>query len=310
MDRDANYIAVGAFVLLVIAMTVGFVLWYTERDERRDYTRYEINFSGSVSGLSKGGPVRYLGVDVGRVVRIGLDPDQQERVQVVADIDASAPIDGRTLASLKLQGVTGLLFVDLERDRNAKTLELKKGHLYPVINSVPSDFDVLLASLPDLAQRASEVLNHLNELIDEPSIQSFHATLSNVRRASDQLPGVMNATATLVSDLRRASARVETTASSLGALADETRPDLNIAMRRLRDMADHLATTSERLDKLVAGNQDQVARFTGDALPQLQRLLRESREAAREFRDLSRSLKHNPSQLIYEPRAGGVEIER
>ena len=30
MDRDANYVAVGAFVLLVIAMAVSFVFWYTD----------------------------------------------------------------------------------------------------------------------------------------------------------------------------------------------------------------------------------------------------------------------------------------
>jgi len=40
--------------------------------------------------------VRYLGVDVGKVVRIMLDPQQRNRVEVLADIDAGAPIDGRT----------------------------------------------------------------------------------------------------------------------------------------------------------------------------------------------------------------------
>ena len=71
------------------------------------------------AGLTTGSPVRYLGVDVGKVVHIMLDPQQPKRVRVVADIDSSAPIDGRTLASSSLQGVTGLLFIDLEQDRKA-----------------------------------------------------------------------------------------------------------------------------------------------------------------------------------------------
>ena len=74
MDRDANYVAVGAFVLLVIAMAVSFVFWYTEQRDKRTYERYEIYFPGTVSGLSAGSPVRYLGVDVGKVVRIMIDP--------------------------------------------------------------------------------------------------------------------------------------------------------------------------------------------------------------------------------------------
>ena len=93
MDRDANYVAVGAFVLLVIAMAVSFVFWYTDQKDKRTYQRYEIYFKGTVSGLTAGSPVRYLGVDVGKVARIALDPQQRNRVEVIADIDSAAPID-------------------------------------------------------------------------------------------------------------------------------------------------------------------------------------------------------------------------
>src|SRR5579862_8534817 len=96
MDRDANYVAVGAFVLLVIAMAVSFVFWYTEQRDKRSYERYEIYFPGTVSGLSAGSQVRYLGVDVGKVVHIKIDPEQRNRVLVIADIDSTAPIDERT----------------------------------------------------------------------------------------------------------------------------------------------------------------------------------------------------------------------
>src|SRR5271170_2178279 len=100
MDRDANYVAVGAFVLLVVAMAVAFVLWYTNQRDQQVYLRYEIYFPGTVSGLAQGGPVRYLGVDVGKVARIMIDPEQRNRVLVIADIESTAPIDGRTQASL------------------------------------------------------------------------------------------------------------------------------------------------------------------------------------------------------------------
>jgi phospholipid/cholesterol/gamma-HCH transport system substrate-binding protein len=96
MDREANYVAVGAFVLLVAAMAAGFVLWYSESGDRRSYVRHEIYFEGSVSGLSEGSSVRYLGVAVGRVLRIGLDPRDASRVRVVADISEDTPIRSPT----------------------------------------------------------------------------------------------------------------------------------------------------------------------------------------------------------------------
>ena len=58
MEREANYVAVGAFVLLVSVMAALFVYWYSDSREQHNYTRYEIYFDGSVTGLSVGGQVR------------------------------------------------------------------------------------------------------------------------------------------------------------------------------------------------------------------------------------------------------------
>ncbi|HPF27080.1 MAG TPA: hypothetical protein PK159_10845, partial [Steroidobacteraceae bacterium] len=42
-----------------------------------------------------------------------IDPRAADRVQVLADIDERAPISESTVAELSLQGVTGLLYIDL-----------------------------------------------------------------------------------------------------------------------------------------------------------------------------------------------------
>ena len=82
VERDANYAAVGAFVLLVALLGALFVYWYSDTREHRDYNRYEIYFDGSVSGLDKGAAVRYLGVGVGRVYDMRIDPRDSSRVEV------------------------------------------------------------------------------------------------------------------------------------------------------------------------------------------------------------------------------------
>ena len=74
MEREANYAAVGAFVLIVTLLGALFVYWYSDAREHRSYNRYEIYFTGSVSGLDRGAAVRYLGVGVGRVVDMHVDP--------------------------------------------------------------------------------------------------------------------------------------------------------------------------------------------------------------------------------------------
>src|SRR5262249_38936056 len=158
MEREANYAAVGAFVVLVVIMAVLFVYWYSDSREHRDFTRYEVYFEGSVAGLQRGAQVRYLGVDVGRVYNMRIDPRDSSRVQVLVDVDASAPVSDKTVAELSLQGVTGLLYMDLTQDSGTRRLtRAVPSEKYPVIRSARSSFDVLLASLPDLVGLASDV---------------------------------------------------------------------------------------------------------------------------------------------------------
>jgi phospholipid/cholesterol/gamma-HCH transport system substrate-binding protein len=311
MDRDANYVAVGAFVLLVIAMAVSFVFWYTDQQDKRTYQRYEIYFPGSVSGLSAGSAVRYLGVDVGKVVRIGLDPQQRKTVQVIADIDSTAPIDDRTRASLSLQGVTGLLFIDLEQDPKAEsTGVLAQGQRYPMIRSRRSDFDVLLSNLPALTTHLVELANHFNEIFSDENVRALKATLDNARLASERLPDTVHEVQQLVAEVRRTTQEVQGTVAELRGLITEGSPDLKAAFANIRQISDNLAKTTTRLNSFVAENEPAFSRFSKQSLPEFEQLLRESRKAARDFGDLSRSLKRNPSQLIYESNYRGIEVPK
>jgi phospholipid/cholesterol/gamma-HCH transport system substrate-binding protein len=311
MDRDPNYVAVGAFVLLVIAMGVSFVFWYTDQRDKRTYERYEIYFPGTVSGLSAGSPVRYLGVDVGKVVRILIDPQQRNRVEVLADIDSMAPIEGRTRASLSLQGITGLLFIDLQQDRKTTApAKLAQGLHYPVIPSAPSDFDVLLSSLPALTTHLVELVDRVNQVFSDDNVRAFTATLDNARLASERLPGTIRDVQRMVADVRSASQEVQGAAADLRGIEAHAAPDIETAIANARRVSDNLAKTSDALERFVADNEPGLTRFTHQSLPEFERLLRESRGAAQDIRDLSRSLKQNPSQLIYEPNYRGVEVAK
>ena len=311
MDRDANYVAVGAFVLLVMAMAVSFVLWYTNQQDKRIYLRYEIYFPGTVSGLTPGSPVRYLGVDVGKVARILIDPQQHNRVLVIADIEATAPIDGRTRASLSLQGITGLLFIDLKQyGKSTVPGVLADGLHYPVIPSVPSDFDVLLSNLPALTTNLVELVDRVNHVFSDENVRAFKATLDNARLASERLPDTLREVQGLVADARSTFQEVKGAATDLRAIEAQTAPDLESAIANMRHVSDKLAKTSDLLEHFVAENEPVVTRFTHQSLPEFEQLLRESRQAARDFRDLSRSLKQNPSQLIWEPNYRGVEVAK
>jgi phospholipid/cholesterol/gamma-HCH transport system substrate-binding protein len=312
MEREANFVAVGAFMLLVAIMAALFVYWYSDSREARHYTRYEVYFDGSVSGLSEGGQVRYLGVDIGRVVRIRVDRRAADRVQVLVDIDSSAPISARTLAELSLQGVTGLLYIDLQQQRvgaaQRQLMEPVEGERYPVIRSIRSNFDVFVSSLPEVAGRLGELSTRANRLLSDDNIAAISRLAASLDRAGSTLPQLARDAGTLIADLRSATGEARTVIDKVRVASETAAPDLAAALARLRTTADHLATASNQLDGLIADNRQAIGGFMHQGLPEIEALARDGRAAAREFQELSRSLRQNPSQLLYEPLAGGVEV--
>jgi phospholipid/cholesterol/gamma-HCH transport system substrate-binding protein len=311
VDRDTNYVVVGAFVLLVIGMALSFVYWYTDQKDKRTYQRYEIYYDGTVSGLTAGSPVRYLGVDVGKVARILLDPSARQRVEVIADIEESAPIDSRTLALLSLQGVTGLLFIDLEEDpKSTASGPLPQGHRYPVIRSAPSELDVLLTSLPALANHAIDLVDHMDQVFSEENVKNIKATLASVRQASERSPVLLREVEELVTDMRHTSDDVDSAAADFRRVTNEAGPDLKATLANVRHITESLSSTADHLNDFVSQNEPALSRFTSQSLPELERLLHESRATVRELRDLSRSLRQNPAELLYESNYHGVEVPR
>jgi phospholipid/cholesterol/gamma-HCH transport system substrate-binding protein len=311
MEREANYTAVGAFVLLIATMAGMFVYWYAGSSDARDYVRYEMYFQGSVSGLNRGSTVRYLGVDVGRVVAIRIDKRASDRVQVVSDIDSHTPISKETLASLSMQGVTGLLYIDLlASDKNKGRMPSVPSETYPVIDTVQSNFDRLLSSLPDLVGRATEVVDRATRVLSDDNLRAFTKTMQNIELTSNSLPGTMRDAAVVVADLKQTMADVRAAALGARQLIETAGPNLTTASDRLRVISENLAQTTASLDKLMADHREDLGLFLRDSLPEMERLLRDSRSAAQEFRELSRSLKADPSQMIYEPSYRGVEIPR
>ncbi len=312
MERDARYTAVGAFVILVVTMAAMFVYWYSEGRDRRSYVPYEIYFLGSITGLSEGGSVRYLGVEVGKVRRIQLDPRSATRVQVVVEIDQETPVSERTTAELSsLSLATGLLYIDLRQNPgNREMLPPVPSERYPVISTVRSNFDSFLNSLPELAGNITILLERAQEIFSPANSKALADMVKNLHAASERLPGTMQGIDTLLQDADLTSTEVRKLVASLQNATNELGPNVLQLTERLNSTADNLEKTSAGLHRFVEDNRGAVGSFAQDGLPQLQRMVEEARDAAAEFRELSRSLKVNPSQLIYQPVQRGVEVPR
>ncbi|MGA2562470.1 MAG: MlaD family protein [Steroidobacteraceae bacterium] len=289
-----------------------FVYWYSDSREHRNYEHYEIYFDGSISGLSEGGPVRYLGVDVGRVQRITIDPRAANRVQVVADIDATTPISPQTLAQLSLQGVTGVLYIDLRQERETdnarRILAAVPSERYPVIRSEHSDLDQLLSSLPSLAAHLNELVDRGTEMLSDANIHAVNHIVDNLAKASSGLPQSARQLDNLLASLRSSATEAQQLLGQIHTPIASASVELLAVVKKLSSTSDNLERASGELDAFVKDNGNQLSGFVQEGLPQVEALLRDSRDAAQQIRELSSSLRDNPSRLIYQAPVTGVSI--
>jgi phospholipid/cholesterol/gamma-HCH transport system substrate-binding protein len=311
MERDARYATVALFALVCVAAAVAFIWWYSGRGDQRDYATYEIYFQGTVSGLSKGSPVRYLGVDVGRVTALGIDKRDASRVRVIAEIDSTAPISGATLAKLGLLGLTGLLYIDLQEDPDAQASRpLQQGVNHAVIPSRKGTIEASAERLPEILGQAIAVLGRIERVMSDEHLRSFGQTLANIEQASSDLPGTMSEARALAAELRSIATSTLALTNSLNQTMATAQPDLEATLANARRASDKLAQTADGLDRIVNGNGGGLGKAAGASVAELQQLVIDVRGASTEIRDLARTLRERPSSVLFQPRATGVEIPR
>ncbi|MEJ2098118.1 MAG: MlaD family protein [Deltaproteobacteria bacterium] len=130
---------VGMFVVIGLSLAVVAIIWLGMANYFEEGQLYVAYFDESVQGLDKDSPVKYRGVSIGRVYSIGVAPDSN-LIQVVLKIETSIDLDESIVAQLKSVGITGLMFVELEKleDRSlVLTHPFSFSTKYPIINTKP-----------------------------------------------------------------------------------------------------------------------------------------------------------------------------
>src|SRR5579863_932831 len=204
METRANYVLIGVFTLAVIAGGFLFVLWFTGLGRTTQHKTFEIVFSGSVSGLSRGSIVSFNGLRVGEVSSIDFLPDEPGRVAAMIEINARTPVKTDTVARLESQGLTGVASLALIGGSNSAR-EIGPGPLGEpaIIYAERSDFQNLLDTAQHIAAKADDVLTKVSKLVDDngPAVSdTLHNADAFSKALADNAAGVRTFLAS-VSDL-------------------------------------------------------------------------------------------------------------
>jgi phospholipid/cholesterol/gamma-HCH transport system substrate-binding protein len=292
-----NYALVGAFVLVLGAALIAGALWLASGGAfQKKYDLYLAIEEESVAGLNLNAPVKFNGVDVGKVRDIRIDPDNPERVILLFAIERGTPIKDDTVAILKTQGLTGIAYVELTGGtRDAAPLGAKPGSDYPVIQTKPSLSARLENVLTSVLAKLDSTSKNINAILSEENQASFKNALADIATVAHTIAarketldaGMVNAARTFENSAG-ASARMGPAIGRVGRAADA-----------IEKMGNEVASTSAGAGKTVSAVGNDVKRFTSETLPELERLLGELSVLSTSLRRLTEQTERNPSGLLF-----------
>ncbi|MDB5947457.1 MAG: transporter periplasmic component-like protein [Ramlibacter sp.] len=304
MENKAHALAAGIFVVVLSALLLALAAWLTRDTGGRDF--YEISTRETVTGLQPQAPVRYRGVDVGKVVRIGFDPKTPGNVLVRMEVDRTAPITGNTFATLSFQGVTGLAFVQLDDDGKQAARLVPNDEAPPRIPLRPG----LLAKLQDKGEKILDQVEQatvrINQVLADPNQKRLATALDNIGQAavsvsqlSTSMTAVMNAQ--FGPDKMNLPAFVKNADATLTSLRG-TSDAAKTAVTEIGRTAQRLNAQDGPVDRLAEGAQGlahAADSFNAATLPRINRVTEDTSRAARQLSRTVTGINDNPQSLIF-----------
>lgn len=297
MEARVNYAIVGAFVLVLGAALIGGILWLSSGGAKRTaYDTYLTNMDESVSGLSLDAPVRYRGVEVGRVRRIALAPGNIEQVQLTMEIERGTPVKVDTVAILRTQGLTGIGYIELTKGlQDSPPLLAKPGEKVPVIRSGPSLIARLDSAVSTLLTNVNRSSESFNALMDEKNRGAITQTLADLRAVSSALAARSGAIDAGLANGARAMENAARLTGELSQLVERLQRSADAFDR----MSATIARTSENANDSLDRARAEARQFAAETLPEAQQLVTDLRELTGSLRRFSEQLERNPSVLLY-----------
>jgi phospholipid/cholesterol/gamma-HCH transport system substrate-binding protein len=285
METKANYVAVGAFVLICVVGLVVSILWLAGMQYSQEYSYYQAIFKGPVTGLGKGTVTRYNGIEVGRIKDLVFDPNDPQSVIVTLQVQPNLGIREDSVASIDSQGLTGGSFVEISGGTaRSPLLVAKEGQQYPVIRTKPSTFAQLQQSAPEVVAKLNVAASRLNDLLNDKNRKAIADVLANLD--------------TTTSVIARRSAEIDATIVN----ADQAIASLNATAKNLQPTLDHVDLTVQKYGKVA---DDADAFINGDGLAQLSDLIGEMRRLVGNLTEFSDQLNKQPTKLLFGDRRKG-----
>ncbi|MDF1591216.1 MAG: MlaD family protein [Desulfobacterales bacterium] len=215
---------------------------------------YVAYFDESIQGLDRDSPVKYRGVPVGRVKSVSVAPDGT-LVQVIMKIESKLEPETEKeamediVAQLKSIGITGIMFLELDRKNKSDPEIVPKLTFepdYPVIATKPSEIKLLLEGV-------DEVLKQFKSIDGKGLTDSAKATLGKIDRSVDDI------------QIKEISADIRNTLNNINSILNDTQSRMDNAARSAESVMGTAHDTLKRFDNMLAANEKGIGSAVNEA---------------------------------------------
>ncbi|MCG6910142.1 MAG: MlaD family protein [Deltaproteobacteria bacterium] len=313
--------AVGIFVVAGFAMVVFTVIWLGMSNYLEKGKFYVAYFDETVQGLDRDSPVKYRGVSIGKVHSIGVAPDAR-LIRVVLKIETGLQLDKSIVAELKAVGITGLMYVELEKKRAGDILVSQREAFpspYPVIDTRPSEIRKIMGALNDvlvefkgldikgILQNLNSMLAKMEQTMDDAQLKrlsgDMRLAIEDIRQSMeptkwrttiDAIAAAVENIDALSTESRGTIALFDKTLVRTDGLIADNAVDIQALIAGMRTSLDNINRLTVNSNRLVEQSHQEIASLAAD----MKKTLKSYEKAGKSLDRFLERIADQPSQLF------------
>ncbi|MGY8526356.1 MlaD family protein [Paracidovorax citrulli] len=296
MENKSNAFLAGVFTIGLAVLVLFALFWFgTDHTERQPY---DLVTRSAVTGLGSQADVKYRGLTVGRVETIRFDSTVPGQIIVRVMVDKDAPITRTTYATLGLQGVTGIAYIQLDDTAaqdgsNAPSPPLETSpKAVARIAMRPGFFEELERRGDSLLSQVESLMLSLNETFQGDNRRELIATVRSLHEALDAYTRVADAIEPAARQLPQITANLNKTLVSAEQLTRELSRPNGPLLGTVGDVGAQLRETTAAL-------RQTTERLNNETLPQIDGLARDARQTVRSFDRAAGQFSDNPRSVLF-----------
>ncbi|WP_462316964.1 MlaD family protein [Marinilabilia sp.] len=270
MDNHSKKVRLGIFIVISSTLLLFLIVYFTARELFQKTDTYYVAFQDvSVSGMEVGSTVKYLGINVGTISDIRINPKDITSIVLELSLKSGTPIKEDSKADIVSMGITGMKAIEIRGGTNEADLLSPGSYIQPG-GSLSSE---ITGKAEVIAEKVENVLNNLLVITHPDTLSKITRTLSKYGK--------------LASDADRTLLRLDT-------VIHQNQDEFRATIKNAHQISESVLASSQAIEKTISRvdqmvRSDSVSDIIGNA------------------RDISEKLKESNLTQLIENLAGVVQ---